>query len=47
MLEPNFVSRILFSDESNFDKQGCYNAHNWHFWAEENPKAIFPRAFQE
>jgi hypothetical protein len=22
-------------------------AHNWHIWAEENPTAIFPRAFQE
>jgi hypothetical protein len=42
MLELNFVSRILFLDESNFD-----NDHNWHIWAEENPKAIFLRAFQE
>lgn len=47
MLEPNFVSRILFSDESLFGRQGCFNAHNWHIWAEDNPRAIFPRAFQE
>jgi hypothetical protein len=24
----NFVSRILFSDESTFWRQGCFNAHN-------------------
>jgi hypothetical protein len=23
-----------------------YNVHNWHIWAEENARAIFPRAFQ-
>jgi hypothetical protein len=44
---PNFVSRILFSDESIFGRQGCYDAHNWHIWVEENPHAIFSRAFQE
>jgi hypothetical protein len=44
---PNFVARILFSDESTFGRQGCFNAHNWHIWAEENPHALFPRAFQE
>jgi hypothetical protein len=27
---PNFVSRILFSDESTFGKEGCFNAYNWH-----------------
>jgi hypothetical protein len=43
----NFVSRILFSDESTFGREGCFNAHNWHIWAEENPHALFPRAFQE
>jgi hypothetical protein len=25
---PKFVSRILFSDESIFGRQGCYNTHN-------------------
>jgi predicted DNA-binding protein YlxM (UPF0122 family) len=42
---PNFVSRILFSDELTFGRQGCFNAHNWHIWAEENPHALFPRTF--
>jgi hypothetical protein len=40
MLEPNFVSPILFSNESNFGRQGCYNAHDWHISAEENPRAF-------
>ena len=44
--EPNFVFRILFSDESIFGRQGYHNAHNWHIWSEENPRACFPRAFQ-
>jgi hypothetical protein len=44
---PNFVSPILFSNESTFGKQRCFNAHNWHIWTEENPHALFPRAFQE
>jgi hypothetical protein len=25
----------------------CYNAYNWHIWVEENPHALFSRAFQE
>jgi hypothetical protein len=23
------------------------NAHNWHIWVEENPHAVFSRAFEE
>jgi hypothetical protein len=37
---PNFVARILFSDESTFGRQGCFNAHNWHIWAEESTCSI-------
>lgn len=44
--DPNFLSRILFSDESQFCRQGCFNNHNLHVWAEENPRALFPRGFQ-
>jgi hypothetical protein len=43
MLAPNFLSRILFSDESTFGRQGYYNVHNWHIWAGENPKAFQER----
>lgn len=45
-LQPNFVSNIMFSDESIFARQGCFNAHNLHVWANENPHAIFQGGFQ-
>lgn len=45
--DPNFLSRVLFSDEAMFGREGCFNAHNWHVWAEENPHALFHRGFQE
>jgi hypothetical protein len=30
-----------------FGREGCFNAHNGHVWAEENPHALFHRGFQE
>jgi hypothetical protein len=44
--DPNFLSRVLFTDEVMFGREGCFNAHNWHVWAEENPHALFHRGFQ-
>jgi hypothetical protein len=44
--DPHFLSRILFSDESLFCREGCSNYHNLHIWAEENPREIFPKGFQ-
>jgi hypothetical protein len=44
--DPHFLSRILFSDESLFCREGCSNYHNLHIWAEENPRELFPRGFQ-
>jgi len=41
-----FCSRILFSDESLFTREGLFNAHNMHYWAEENPFVIRERSFQ-
>lgn len=35
--DPMFVFNILFTDESNFDRDGVFNTHNIHHWAEENP----------
>ncbi|CAH1372602.1 unnamed protein product, partial [Tenebrio molitor] len=43
---PHFLSRILFSDESLFCREGCSNYHNLHIWAEENSRELFPRGFQ-
>jgi AraC-like DNA-binding protein len=44
--DENFISRILFSDESSFGRQGCFNHRNLHVWSYDNPRATYPRAFQ-
>jgi hypothetical protein len=44
--DENFISRILFSDESSLGRQGCFNHRNLHVWSYDNPRAIYPRAFQ-
>jgi hypothetical protein len=46
-LNPNFARNILFTAECSFSKKGMYSAHNWHFWAHENPNIITVRGFQE
>lgn len=38
--EPDFLSRILWSDECTFTRDGVFNTHNFHYWAEENPYAF-------
>lgn len=35
--DETFLSRILWTDESKFDRQGITNFHNLHYWAPENP----------
>lgn len=42
----NFVSSILWTDESCFTRDGVFNMHNNHFWAVENPHAMRPRGHQ-
>lgn len=34
---PNFLSRILWTDEATFTSTGKVNLHNSHYWAENNP----------
>jgi hypothetical protein len=46
-LNPNFARNILFTEECSFSREGMYNTHNWHFWADENPNIIGVRGFQE
>jgi hypothetical protein len=43
--DSHFLSRILFSDESLFCREGCSNYHNLHIWAEENPRELFQHRF--
>jgi hypothetical protein len=44
--DENFISRVLFSNESSFGQQGCFNHRNLHVWSYDNPRAIYPRVFQ-
>lgn len=37
--DPRFLANIIFSDESTFTRNGIFNMHNEHVWAEENPHA--------
>jgi len=43
---PGFARNILFTDESNFTRDGVYNSRNTHLWADENPKEYKIRSFQ-
>lgn len=39
-IDPQFQSKILFTDEAQFTRNGVMNFHNNHQWAQENPHAI-------
>lgn len=43
---PNFISKTLFTDEAGFTRNGVYNVHNMHVWADENPHAIMETRHQ-
>lgn len=36
----NFLPSVLFTDEAGFSRDGIFNFHNTHCWAEENPHLI-------
>lgn len=42
----DFISRILWTDESQFTRDGITNFHNLHTWAEENPHRRRQSSFQ-
>lgn len=44
--DPNFFNKILWTDESRFERSGVFNIHNYHSWAIENPQAVRPSKFQ-
>lgn len=44
--DPNFLLKVLFTDESLFSREGIFNTHNCHIWADENPHCFRPRNFQ-
>lgn len=35
--DDNFLKRILWTDESNFNREGVTNLHNLHYYAQANP----------
>lgn len=44
---PNFIDKILFSDESAFTREGIFNTRNSHVWHYENPHEIVLRGYQD
>ncbi|XP_051155172.1 uncharacterized protein LOC127277823 [Leptopilina boulardi] len=44
--DPNFLFRILFTDESRFGNDGIWNFKNFHYWAPINPHMTSVRGFQ-
>ena len=40
--DPDYLSRIFFSDESNFHVSSRVHRHNVRIWGEENPHVIRP-----
>lgn len=42
----NFLTSILWTDESKFNREGITNFHNKHYWAEENPHLTKETSFQ-
>lgn len=37
---PGFLSKILFTDEASFGRDGIFNFHNNHYYEYENPHAV-------
>ena len=35
--DPNFLSRVLWTDEASFSSNGGVNLHNMHYWSPNNP----------
>jgi len=44
--DPEFPSRVIFSDESLFTREGIINSHNMHMWSDENRRVTRLRNFQ-
>lgn len=45
-LDPHFPSKVLFTDEAYFTRDGVFNHHNMHLWSDENPQGMRPHAAQ-
>ena len=45
--DPDFLSRILFTDEATFTRDGIFNFHNNHTWSHANPHSNYVQGNQE
>lgn len=43
----NFLSTIIWTDECKFTKNGVFNRHNSHYWADNNPVLVRETYFQD
>ncbi|XP_066257045.1 uncharacterized protein [Euwallacea similis] len=44
--DPNFLNKILFTDEATFARRGIFNWKSSHLWDFENPNAVRETHFQ-
>lgn len=44
--DPDFFNKILWTDESRFERLGVFNIHNYHSYARENPHSVRASNFQ-
>jgi hypothetical protein len=45
--DPQFTSKVMWSDEAQFDRNGVVNCHNLHYWAVENPHWLRQSSYQQ
>ena len=45
--DPDFLKRIIWTDEAKFSREGVFNRQNNHFWAAENPHIIKEKGYQQ
>jgi hypothetical protein len=44
--DPSFLSKIIWTDECKFDREGVFNRKNEHYWSENNPHKKKLRNYQ-
>ena len=45
--DPNFLRKIIWTDEAKFSREGIFNRKNEHFWSDQNPNFVKEMGFQE
>ena len=43
--QPDFLNRVLWTDESGFTRDGIVNLHNLHNYSDENPRVTRSASF--